>query len=189
MWLGRPGLTGLYVDVEDVLEREEDFVHLALVARQPLVQLPLRASPERPAHGGVRDDLVKAEQLLRGLVVADGLDVDVPRLPEQDRKNRSADDVALRAGVVARVLDGEVCAEPVEEPRRLQERREVDEPAHRGDAGSGRPADLETSAERRHVHRAPERLYEIRRLGHLQPERSCAIIHVVVFPSFRMSGF
>ena len=36
-------------------------------------------------------------------VVADGLDVDVPRLPEQNRENRSADDVALRAGVVARV--------------------------------------------------------------------------------------
>ena len=182
------GLDGV-VDVEDVLEREEDLVHLALVARQPLVQLPLRASLERPAHGGVGDDLVKAEQLLGGLVVADGLDVDVPRLPEQDRKNRSADDVALRAGVVARVFDGKVRAQPVEQPRRLQERREVDEPARRGDAGSGSPVDLETPAERRHVHRAAERLYEIRRFRRLQPERSCAIIHVVVFPFFRVSVF
>jgi len=42
---------------------------------------------------------------------------------------------------------------PVEQPRRLQERREVDEPAHRGDAGSGSPVDLETPAERREAPR------------------------------------
>lgn len=116
--------------------------------------------------------------------MADGLDVDVPRLPEQNRKNRSADDVALRTGVVARVFDGEVRAQPVEQPRRLQERREVGETAYGGDPRSRSPADVETPAKRGDVYRAPKRLDEIRRLGHLQPERGCAIIHAVVFPFF-----
>lgn len=173
------------VDVDDVPVHEQGLVHLALVPRKPGVELLLVRPPERPPDRRVRDDLAQSEQLPRGLVVADRLDVDVPCLPEQDREDGRADDVAFRAGVVALVVDREVLAKPVEETCLLKERREVDEPSDRRDALSGRPVNLETASERGHVHCGSVELDEILRLRHLKPERWRGRITHVAFPFFR----
>ena len=79
------------------------------------------------------------------------LDVDVPGLPEQDREHGGAEDVAVRAGVVASVVDGEVPAEPVEEPRGLQEHRKVRKLPCGGDLRAGSPIDFEPPSECRNV--------------------------------------
>ena len=125
------------------------------------------------------------EQFPCGLVVADRLDVDVAGLPEQDREDGRADDVALRAGVVARVADREVPAKLVEETGLLEERREEDEPSDGRDALPGRPVDLKAASERGEVDRSAEPPDEIVRLGHLKPERRCVRITHVAFPFFR----
>ena len=173
------------VDVDDVPVHEQCLVHLALVPRKPGVELLLVRPPERPPDRRVRDDLAQSEQFPRGLVVADRLNVDVPCLPEQDREDGRADDVAFRAGVVAPVADREVLAKPVEETCLLEERREVDEPSNGRDALSGRPVDLEAASERGYVDRSAELPDEIARLGHLKPERRCVRITHVAFPFFR----
>ena len=85
--------------------------------------------------------------LARGLVMPQRLDVDVPGLPKQDREHGGAEDVAVRAGVVASVADGEVPAEPVEEPRGLQEHRKVRKPPCGGDLRAGSPIDFEPPSE------------------------------------------
>ena len=172
------------VDVDDVPVHEQGLVHLALVPRKPGVELLLVRPPERPPDRRVRDDLAQSEQFPRGLVVADRLNVDVPCLPEQDREDGRADDVAFRAGVVAPVADREVLAKPVEETRLLEERREVDEPSNGRDALSGRPVNLETASERGHVDRSAVELDEILRLGHLKPERWRGRITHVAFSFF-----
>ena len=115
----------------------------------------------------------------------DVLDVDVPGLPEQDREDGRADDVALRARVVAPVADRKILAKPVEEPDLLEERREEDEPSDGRDALPGRPVDLKAAPERGDVDRSAELPDEIVRLGHLKPERRCVRITHVAFTFLR----
>ena len=184
----RPLLMPVYrldrvVDVEYVPEREQDFVHFPLVFRQPFVEILFVRLPECPADGRVGDHLAQAKQLARGLVVPQRLDVDVPGLPKQDREHGGAEDVAVRAGVVASVVDGEVPAEPVEEPRGLQEHRKVRKPPCGGDLRAGSPIDFEPPSECGNVDGAAKPPDEFGRLRHLQPERSCGIIHAWCFLS------
>ena len=115
------------VDVDDVGEAQHRVDHLVLVARKPCVEgLPVGVA-QGPSHGVLGHDLPQAQQLHRGGVVPERVDLHVPVLAEQDRQHDRPDDVAPRARVVAPVVDREVRAEAVEEPRHLEEDREIGE--------------------------------------------------------------
>ena len=167
------------VDVDDVSEAEHRIHGLVFMSRKPVVERLVVGLAQGTPDGVLRDDPFQSEQLHRSGVISERVDLHVPVLAEQDRKDHRPDDVAFRARVVAPVVDGEVRAEPVEESGRLEEHREVGEASRRGDFRARVPSDGQAATVGGDVDLRVLRDFEF---WHFTPERCCGTIHGVVFP-------
>jgi hypothetical protein len=117
------------VDIQNVLMVEKLVEDILLMPRKPCVQLLFVGVFELAAHAVLADDPPEPRQRRKHRVVAQPVDVDMPREAADYRKNCRAYNIANRRRIWACIVKRRILNEPVEKPARLQIGHKVGEPA------------------------------------------------------------
>ena len=139
------------VDIKDILMLKKLIKDIFLMLCKLGIQFLFVCCFERTANTVLADNTSKTQQRRKNRIIAQPVDMDIPRESADDCKNSCAYDIADFLSVWTCIVEWSILDELVEEPARFQVGHKVGEPAPLGDLRFRVPAHVQFSAKCRNI--------------------------------------